>query len=63
VALVDVIAGAVVASAAAPATATVRKCRRVVSMGVFVGGVLCTRVALAIGLASFVVRVRAGAED
>jgi hypothetical protein len=30
---------------------------------VFVGGVLCTRVALAMGFDSFVVGVRAGAED
>ena len=38
------------------------KRRRVVSMGVFVGGVLCTLSAWVIGCASFMAWVRAGAE-
>jgi hypothetical protein len=45
----------------APA-ATVRKCRRVVSIGVLVGGVLNTQSALAIGFHLLVVGVRAEAE-
>src|SRR5258708_783012 len=60
--------GAIAAAArlAAPATlataATVRNRRRVVSTGVFVGGVLSTLSAWVIGFASFVARVRAEAE-
>jgi hypothetical protein len=42
--------------------ATVRNRRRVVSTGMFVGGVLNTRSALAVGFDSLVVGVRAGAE-
>jgi hypothetical protein len=61
--------GARAAAARVPAltalatAATARNRRRVVSTGVFVGGVLCTLSAWVIGFASFVVRVRAGAED
>jgi hypothetical protein len=45
-----------------PTAATVRKRRRVESIGVFVGGVLSTLSARVMGNASFVARVRAGAE-
>jgi hypothetical protein len=58
----------VVAAARVPAlttlaaAATVRKRRRVVSTGVFVGGVIYTRSAWIMGFIPLVVRVRAGAE-
>jgi hypothetical protein len=55
-------AAAGIAAATALLAATERKRRRFVSIGVFVGGVLCTRSARVIWRASFVVRVRAGAE-
>ena len=48
--------------AASAAAVPPRKPRRVVSMGVFVGGVLSTRSAWIIGFISAVVRVRAEAE-
>src|SRR6266851_7091200 len=60
--------GAIVAAARLPAlttlatAATVRKRCRVISTGVFVGGVLSTLSAWVMGFASFVARVRAGAE-
>ena len=48
--------------AASAAAVPPRKPRRVVSIGVFVGGVLSTRSAWVIWIKPFMVRVRAGAE-
>ena len=58
---VTVASARTVPPAARPAACD-RKCRRVVSTGVFVGGVLSTLSAWVIGFPSFMVRVRAGAE-